>query len=132
MSIHTDLMAAGAELQSIIQGDSGESVAIEYRSPAAPKFKWTGSSVGAVRGGVQMLDNGDVLKVSRRKIKGPTSVLVANGVKQLERDATAVVDGLEWAVDLEESSWGEFWVSLELVRRPISRHEEMQAKAERR
>jgi len=125
MSIHSDLMRAATDLLVAVQGESGEA-AVLVRPPGREPFRWEGSSVGAQTPSVDFRPNGDVVRVFRSTVQGPTAVLVAHGVTQFERDTVFDVDGREWSLDGPQSSWGTSIVRFALVRKPISRHEEME------
>ena len=128
MSIHSDLMRSGAELLFAVQGDAG---AAEYERADGVKFLWAGASAGVERGGLEETESGDLLKVTRLTLTGPTAVLVAKGVTEPDRKATVKVAGKVWAVELTETQWGPTIVRLGLVRRPITRHEEAESSAGR-
>lgn len=125
MSIHSDLMHAATEVLTAVQGEPS---AVVYRSPGGQPFPWRGASCGAIHGWHEdQLDGGDMLKVFRLAVTGPTADLVAGGVSTLERDAIVEAVGYtDWTVSLAESTWGPNLVRLMLVRRPISRHENME------
>lgn len=126
MSIHSDLMRSGADLLTALQGDAE---AVKYKPPDGTLFIWTGASAGTQQGGYQHQDNGDVLRVTRCVVQGPTAVLLAKGVREIEREAVLAVWGLDWSIDAQESQWGPLVVRLGLVRRPIARHQELDDRA---
>lgn len=125
MSIHSDLMRSGAELLFAVQGDAA---AVYYQPDGRAAFAWPGASAGAERGGIEELESGDLVKVTRRTVTGPTAALIAQQVTGLERMARVQLAGVEWAIDLVESWWGPEIVRLGLLRRPITRQTEMESR----
>jgi hypothetical protein len=130
MSIHSDLMRSGAELLFAVQGDAG---AVLYQPETGQAFAWSGASVGAETGGLEEQETtGDLLKVFRMTVAGPTGQLVAKGVKTIERNATVKIGEQVWSIDVPESRWGPSIVRLGLIRRPITRKREMESAADGR
>jgi hypothetical protein len=73
-------------------------------------------------------DSGDAVKAARLAIQVPTDALVANGITGLERKAIVTVQEREWTMDMERSKWAPAKVTLGLMRREITRHEEMEVR----
>ena len=128
MSVHSDLMKSASELLFAVQGDAGASgVAVLYKPEVGRAFVWSGSIVGAERGGIEETDGGDLLKVFRMLVTGPTSVLTRNKITQIERTGTVQIGTQVWAIDVPESSWGPEIVRLGLIRRIVTQKESMEA-----
>lgn len=122
MSIHSTLMTHAHAVLIAVQGDGG----IRYYPAGKQSFEWPSAIVGGQRGGIEESGNGDLLKVTRLSVYGSTRELVTRGVTELSREAVVEVHGLKWAVDVTASSWNPEMVRLELIRRPIARHQELE------
>jgi hypothetical protein len=132
MSIHSDLMQAATDVLIAVQGDVGPLAPVGYQPTGGQAFRWEGSSIGAESGLWQPQEDGNVLKVTKLVVQGPTAALRANGVTELERDAVVSANGRnDWSIDLAESHWGPSIVRLGLFRRPISRMEENELRESR-
>ena len=125
MSVHSALMKPATDARLAIQGDKN---AATYKPTRGLTFPWT-VIIGAERGGFLGMESGDLVKVTRLTVEGPTGTLVANRITELQRNATVTVLAKEWAIDLNESVWGPELVRLGLFRRVITEHEELTADA---
>lgn len=116
-------MSHALDVLIAVQGQSGVTYAPRNEQP----FSWHGCIVGAERSAIEEHESGDLLKVLRLDVHGPTTELVRRGVTKLDREATVSYGGQTWNVDLLESTWGPNMVRLGLIRRPIARHTEMES-----
>jgi hypothetical protein len=100
-----------------------------YTPPTGDPFMWD-VVLGEIRGGEQVSESGDIIKVMRQTAYGPTATLIAGGVTELQRNGLiATSQFTDWSIDLEQSTWGDGRVKLELVRRPIATHRQMESNA---
>jgi hypothetical protein len=130
MSIHSDLMHSAIDVLIAVQGESGGQACVKYKPAKGAEFVWDGSTPGAEHGAWTTTDSGSLLKVTRVMVFGPVKPLIAGGVTELERDARLTALGKsDWSIDTAESMWGPEYVRLALVRRPVSRFEEQEARA---
>jgi hypothetical protein len=128
-SIHASLMRPASSLLVAVQG---EPTGVKYVPDKTPPFDWPGCIVGSERGGIDETPAGDLVKVIRRSISGPTATLVAKGVKGLDREASVLIGETNYSIDLAGSLWGPELVRLEIVRRPIARHQDLEDRSGRR
>ncbi len=85
MSIHSTIAAAATSLLVAIQGETGEAAPVVYQPSGRQAFRWEGSSHGTQQGGWQeQPDTGNILKVTRLTVQGPTAALIAGGVTELD------------------------------------------------
>jgi len=116
-------MRHGNDLYLAVQG---EKTGVKYVVPGREPFDWPNCIVGSERGGIDQTQAGDLIKVLRRQVTGPLEPLTAQGVTGLDRQADVLVGTTVYSIDLGLSTWGEQLVRLELVRRPIVRHQDLE------
>ncbi len=101
-------------------------VTVEYTPPYCSPIEFEGLLISN-DGGMEYSESGDVQKVVRAVAKVKTSCLIEKGVTELQRMAIVTIDEKVWAIDLPRSKWGPELVRLGLIRREISRHQEMES-----
>lgn len=121
------MMAQSAPAMLEAAGDRG---ALTYKTPdGGGSFTWD-CHIGPIRGDLQQMANGDIVKVMRCVASGLASSLIENGVEELQAKAAIEAAGYDdWSIDLQESRWGHAVVQLGLVRRPVSTLRNMETNA---
>lgn len=100
----------------------------EYRPPqesGLPAFSVDGI-LHKEHGDQEYSDDGNLIKVVRMEFDCPTIALTDHMIFELQRQATVFARGVEWVMDMVRSHWSPSSVTLGLVRRQISRFEEME------
>jgi hypothetical protein len=123
-SIQASQMRSATDLLIAVQG---EKTGVQYAPAKSPAFDWPGCVVGGEQGGIEEnFTSGDLVKVIRRTVSGPASELVKRGVTGLDREASVIVAGTAYSIDMLTSRFGPELVRLDLTRRPIARHQDME------
>ncbi len=97
-----------------------------YKTPEGSEFEWK-VLPGQTRGGESYDESTDTVKTIRASLYGSRRDLRAAGVNDLQRNARITIDEITWAIELQESHFGAELVRLGLVRKLITRHQEMES-----
>lgn len=125
MAVFDDMMATGGA--GLLMQVHGAAQPVMYKPPKSDPFEWS-VIVGEQRGG-ESFDaiTGDRTKVIRMRITGPTATLTAKGVLGIQRNASVLIDGTPWDIDIPECQFGPALVRIGLMLKSITSHESMTA-----
>jgi len=94
---------------------------IKYQPPTGAAIELVGWSLKATSTrSEQSFETGVVKNTELCAIFGPREQLEVKGVKQFQLRAIVTVEGQEWNIDAETSSWSGVFVTLGLKREPLS------------
>ncbi len=112
---------------NLLSREHGAAETVTYKLPTGDSFSWA-VIIGAERGGELYETNGDLVKVIRRSVKGDYATMAANKITDIQRNATVTIEGNDWSIDVPECSFRNPLVRLGLIRKLITRHQEMEAR----